>query len=251
MSVSPSGRYRATLVPDRRLWTSSRSRCERYAPGPTRRSPATIIDISLPIGPDLLTWPGDPAIEIEPRRRIAAGDEANVSELRIGTHTGTHVDPPVHFVDGAAGIDRVPLEALVGPCLVADVRGKAGELGASDLEPLDLPSGVERLLLRSDNSEMWRHLPTAFPDTYTCLSPEAATWVVARGVRLVGIDFLSVERRGSPGHPTHVELLSNGVVVVEGLNLGDVEPGDYSLTVLPLEIVDGDGGPARAVLFGE
>jgi arylformamidase len=174
-----------------------------------------------------------------------------VSELRIGTHTGTHVDPPVHFVEGATGIDRVSLEALVGPCVVADVRGRPGELGASELESLGLPSGVERLLLRSDNSEIWRHLPTTFPDTYTCLSPEGARWVVARGLRLVGVDFLSVERRGSPGHPTHVELLSNGVVVVEGLNLGDVEPGTYSLSVLPLKIVDGDGGPARAVLFAE
>jgi arylformamidase len=210
-----------------------------------------IIDVTLPIGPDLLTWPGDPAVEVLPRRRIANGDPANVSELRIGTHTGTHVDPPVHFVEGASGIDDVSLEILHGPALVADVRGHRGPVGPTDLEALDIPGGTHRLLLRSDNSEIWRHLPAEFPDEYTCLSPEAAKWAVAFGIRLVGVDFLSVEARSSPGHPTHVELLSKGVVVVEGLNLGAVDPGRYTMSVLPLKIVDGDGGPARGVLFAE
>ncbi len=210
-----------------------------------------IIDISLAIGPDLLTWPGDPAVEVVPRLEIAKGDPANVSELRIGTHTGTHVDPPVHFVEGAAGIDAVPLDVLYGPAFVADARGLPGQLGSSELESLSVPEGTERLLLRSDNSEIWRRLPATFPDDYTCLSPEGAKWVVASGIRLVGVDFLSVEAQGSQGHPAHVELLSNGVVIVEGLNLGDVEPGPYTAAVLPLKIVEGDGGPARAVLFAD
>jgi len=208
-----------------------------------------IIDVSLPIGPDLLTWPGDPAVEIAPRSQISKGDPANVSELRIGTHTGTHVDPPVHFVEGAAGIDAVPVDVLIGDCVVADARGLRGELGPGDLDGLKIPAGTTRVLLRSDNSEIWRHLPTTFPDEYACLSPEGAKWVVTSGIKLVGVDFLSVERKGAEEHPTHVELLSNGVVIVEGLNLGDVEPGGYTLAVLPLKIVDGDGGPARAVLF--
>jgi arylformamidase len=208
-----------------------------------------IIDVSLTIGPDLLTWPGDPAVEIVPRSQIARGDPANVSELRIGTHTGTHVDPPVHFVEGAAGIDRVPVDVLVGDCVVADARGFRGQVGPAELDGLEIPAGATRVLLKSDNSELWRHLPTAFPDDYVCLSPEGAKWVVAAGIRLVGVDFLSVEQKGAGGHPTHVELLSNGVVIVEGLNLGDVEPGEYTLAVLPLKIADGDGGPARAVLL--
>ena len=210
-----------------------------------------IIDVSLPIGPDLLTWPGDPAIEIAPRLQLSRGDPANVSELRIGTHTGTHVDPPVHFVEGAPGVDAVSLHTLAGPCVVADIRGIRGQLGPDELEALALPDETERLLLRSDNSEIWRSLPASFPDEYTCLSPEGATWIVGAGIRLVGVDFLSVEQQGSPGHPTHVELLANGVVIVEGLNLGDVEPGEYMLAVLPLKIVNGDGGPARAILFEE
>ena len=209
-----------------------------------------IVDISLPIGSDLLTWPGDPAIEIEPRLRLSRGDAANVSELRIGTHTGTHVDPPIHFIDGAAGIDAVPVEVLYGDAFVADARGRPGELGPAELDELGVPEGTTRLLLRSDNSRIWRRLPTSFPAEYTCLSPDGARWIVERGILLVGVDFLSVEARGAKGHPTHVELLSNGVVVVEGLDLGAVEPHrTYTLAVLPLRIVEGDGGPARAIVL--
>jgi arylformamidase len=207
------------------------------------------IDVSLPISPDLLVWPGNPGIDVFPQQRIAAGDDANVSELRIGTHTGTHVDPPVHFVPGGAGIDRVPLDAVMGPCVVADARGLPGELGPAELEGLRVPAGTERLLLRTDNSELWRRMPASFPEAYTCLGPDGAAWVVERGLRLIGVDFLSVERRGTAGHPTHRTLLSSGVVIVEGLDLGAVDPGSYELRVLPLRIVDGDGGPARAVLI--
>jgi arylformamidase len=179
---------------------------------------------------------------------MARGDDANVSELRIGTHTGTHVDPPVHFVEGGVGIDRVALDSMVGDAVVVDARSADGALGPDDLEALGIPDGATRVLIRSRNSDLWRTGRAAFPETYVCLSPEGATWVVDRGIRLLGVDFLSVEQRGSPGHPTHHALLENGVVIVEGLDLGRVEPGTYRLIVLPLRIVDGDGGPARAVL---
>ncbi|MGQ0669131.1 MAG: cyclase family protein [Actinomycetota bacterium] len=208
-----------------------------------------VIDVSLPIGPDLLVWPGDPPVELTPRLQLSKGDPANVSELRLGTHTGTHVDPPLHFIDGAAAIDEVPLDALYGEAVVADARGMRGQLGPAELEALAIPDGVKRLLLKSDNSEMWRSFPAKFPDEYVCLSPEGARWVVERGIRLIGVDFLSVEMKGAPEHPTHVELLKNGVVIVEGLNLGDVEPGGYLFGAFPLRIAGGDGGPARAVLF--
>lgn len=207
-----------------------------------------LIDISLPIGPDLLVWPGNPSVSVTPHERIADGDEANVSELHIGTHTGTHVDPPVHFVEGASGVDAVPLDVLIGPCVVADARGHRGALGADDLASLDLPPGADRVLLRTDNSDLWRALPAPFPDEFVCLSAEGARWVVDRGIRLIGTDFLGIEQRGATGHPVHIELLSKGVTIVEGLDLGEVEPGAYRLTVLPLRIVDGDGGPARATL---
>jgi arylformamidase len=208
-----------------------------------------IIDVSLPIGPDLLVWPGDPPVEVVPRLRLAAGDPANVSELRMGTHTGTHVDPPNHFVEGTTGIDLVRLELLYGPAVVADARHLDRPIEPADLDALGLPEGAERVLLRTANSELWRHLPVAFPDVYACLTPEAARWVVERGIRLIGLDFLSVEAKGAEGHPVHHTLLENGVVIIEGLNLGEVDPGNYTLSCMPLRIVDGDGGPARAILI--
>jgi len=207
-----------------------------------------VIDISLPIGPNLLTWPGDPGLEVNRTKHLAT-DGSNISELRMGTHTGTHVDPPVHFVEGAVGIDEVPLDLLLGSAFVADARGMSGELGPGELDELAIPDDATRVLIRSDNSELWRSLPVAFPDQYVCLSADGARWVIDRGIRVIGVDFLSVERRGSPGHPVHTALLSSGVVIVEGLNLSEVAPGAASLACLPLRIEDGDGGPARAVLL--
>jgi arylformamidase len=206
-------------------------------------------DISLPLGRDTLVWPGDPPIEVTPKLRISQGDSANVSELRLGTHSGTHVDPPVHFVEGAPAIDQLALDRVVGPALVADLRDANGPIGPAELERLGLSRDVTRLLLRTSNSNLWRSLPVEFPGTYACLSPEGAKWIVQNGIGLVGIDFLSIEQRGAAGHPVHHILLENGVVIVEGLDLGNVEPGPYTLVCLPLKVVDGDGGPARAVLI--
>jgi arylformamidase len=208
-----------------------------------------LIDVSLPIGPDLLVWPGDPPVEVVPRLRLAAGDQANVSELRMGTHTGTHVDPPNHFVEDATGIDVVPVDLLYGSAVVVDGRHLDRPIEPADLDALGLLEGAERVLLRTANSELWRRLPVAFPDVYACLTPDAARWVVDRGIRLIGVDFLSVEAKGAEGHPVHHILLENGVVIIEGLNLGDVHPGSYTLSCMPLRIVDGDGGPARAILI--
>jgi arylformamidase len=212
----------------------------------------TIHDISLGIADDMLVWPGDPAVEVLPRLQISNGDAANVSELRIGTHTGTHVDPPIHFIEGAAGIDEVSLEILFGPATVADLRGHPGPLGRSDFERLDLSPTVTRLLLKTDNSDQWtKPRPIDFETDYTCLSVEAAEWLIERGIRLIGVDYLSVEQKGAAGHPVHVKLLSNAVVIVEGLDLSATEPGVYTLVCLPLKILGGDGGPARALLIKE
>lgn len=206
-----------------------------------------LVDVSLRITPDMLVWPGDPSVEIQPRVQIAKGDAANVSELRIGTHTGTHVDPPLHFLEGHHGIDLVSLDVLVGPAVIAHLPGARGPLGSEDLDALGLADDVTRLLLKTSNSELWRRTgPVAFPETYACLSLEGARWVIERGIELIGVDFLSIEERGAEGHPVHVELLSKGVVIVEGLDLGLAEPGDCTFICMPLRIQDGDGGPARA-----
>lgn len=211
----------------------------------------TILDVSLPVAPGMLVWPGDPPVAVEGAARLAAGDPANVSALRLGSHTGTHVDPPAHFLDGGRGVDELPLDVLVGEAVVADLTGVPGPLGPDELGRLDLPAGTTRLLLKTDNSRRWHEVASAasFPDRYVAVSATGARWLVDRGVRLVGIDFLSIEERDAPGHPTHVTLLSAGVVIVEGLDLSAVAPGGYTLACLPLKLAGGDGAPARVVLL--
>jgi arylformamidase len=208
-----------------------------------------IIDISLGIHPKMLTWPSDPGVSIEAASSIAAGKAANVSKLTCGTHTGTHIDPPLHFLQDGAPIDQIPLDALIGPAVVADLTSVRSDIGPDELESLDLGPGVERLLFHTRNSEFWREESPAFTEDYVAVTADGAAWLVEHGIRLVGIDYLSVERRGTPGHPTHMTLLGAGVVIVEGMNLDGVAAGDYTLLCLPLRIVDGDGGPARALLL--
>lgn len=208
-----------------------------------------IRDISLPIGSDLLTWPTDPPVELTAASRISKGDAANVSEIRFGTHTGTHIDPPFHFIDQGARVDELDLEILVGEATVADLTEADTMISPQDLESLDLGRDTKRLLLKTRNSALWQTLPIQFPDSYVALSPESAEWIVSRGIRLVGTDFLSIEKRGAPGHPVHVTLLEAGVVIVEGLSLHAVPAGNYQLVCLPLRIADGDGAPARAILI--
>lgn len=210
---------------------------------------STILDVSLPISPHMLTWPSDPGVSIEPASRISAGKAANVSELHCGTHTGTHIDPPLHFIADGTPIDRIPSEVLIGPAVVADLTGVRSTIGPEELESLDLAPGVERLLFHTRNSEFWRSESPAFTEDYVAVSADGARWLVDHGVRLVGIDYLSVEHRGTPGHPTHMTLLGAGVVIVEGLNLDRVAAGDYTLVCLPLRIAGGDGGPSRALLL--
>jgi len=207
-----------------------------------------IHDVSLGIGPDMLTWPGDPAVVIDPAKRIAKGDAANVSELRIGSHTGTHIDPPFHFIDGASTADMVDLNILIGPALVADLRHAGESIGPDELEALSVPDGTERILFQTPNSQIWTKTPVRFPDSYTALSPEGAAWCVERGIKLVGTDFLSIERMGAPGHPTHVTLLRAGTIILEGLDLSRIGSGVYKVSCMPLKIIGGDGAPARVIL---
>jgi arylformamidase len=206
-----------------------------------------IVDISLTISPEMVVWPSDPHVEIVPTSRLARGDHANVSQLKLGTHTGTHVDPPFHFIDGAPGVDALSLDQMNGECVVVDARAVARDIGAGEVRAL-VPMGAQRVLFRTRNSEIWARESPAFTDDYVAVTPEGARELVARGVRVVGVDFLSVEHKGAPGHPTHVALLEAGAIIVEGLDLSKVEPGPYRFICAPLKIKDGDGAPARAAL---
>ncbi len=202
------------------------------------------LDVSLPIRPGMVVWPGDPPVELETVPEIAA-EGFYVSRLSMGTHTGTHVDPPSHVFPEAPGADELPLDLLIGRCYVADLRG-VEEVDAAVLEKAGIPAGAARVLLRTDNSD-WIRDATAFSEDFVALAPEGAEWLLERGVRLVGIDALSIEAFDGDG-TVHHRLLGAGVVVVEGLALDEAEPGEYEMLCLPLRISGGNGAPARVVL---
>jgi arylformamidase len=204
-----------------------------------------IFDVSVPVSPRLPTWPGDPAISLERASAISRGDPANVSRLDCGVHTGTHVDAPVHFIDGAGGIDTLDLAVLTGPCLVVEADPPGLELRPEDLP--DTPH--ERVLFKTRNSEHWARGDTTFDKEFVAVGRELADHLVASGKKLVGVDYLSVEKFDAPKpHPVHVTLLAARMVVIEGLNLSEVEPGEYQLYCLPLKLVGSDGAPARTIL---
>lgn len=208
-----------------------------------------VYDVTVPVSGSMLTWPGDPPVSVRRTSDVERGDSSTVSELIMGSHTGTHVDAPAHFLPGGYGVDRIPVSALMGGAYVADARGLQGALTRDQMAALHVPGDVTRLLIKSDNSRLWDQASPAFPDRYVCLSPGAAEWCVERGLVCVGVDFLSVEQKGSPGHPTHVTLLQAGIAIIEGLDLRAVQPGFYELVCLPLRITGCDGSPARVLLI--
>jgi len=208
-----------------------------------------IYDLSLPISESLVVWPGDGAIRIVQTSHVERGDPATVTRLDMGAHTGTHVDAPAHFIPGAPGVDSLDLDALVGPALVVHA-GEADLLTADVLDALSIPPGAERLLFRTRNSERWARGEHEFFTDFVAIPEDGARWLVERGVRLVGVDYLSVGPYVDPV-PTHQVLLSAGIVAVEGLNLHGIAPGVYRLVCLPLRITGSDGAPARAILIDE
>ncbi len=205
-----------------------------------------IYDITVPIRAAMPVYEGDPGVKIDAWSAFAKGDSSNVSLLNFGAHTGTHVDAPAHFIEGARRIDSLALEVLIGPARVIRVPDDMNEIDAAFIERCDL-GGIERVIFHTRNSALWGE---GFRKDFTHLLPQAAQMLVERGIKLVGTDYLSIEKFHSGHHKTHLTLLSNDVVIVEGLNLSDVPDGDYELICLPLKIADGagDGAPARAVL---
>jgi arylformamidase len=207
---------------------------------------ARLIDISMGIEPGMLSWPGTPPTRISPASRVADGAGTNVSEIALSSHSGTHVDPPAHRIDGAATADELSLDLLFGDAFVADVGDARGAIGPHELDACAIPAAASRVLLKTRNS---RGRASAFSRDYASLSPEGARWMIDREVCLVGIDFLSIEAFQAAGRPTHTLLLQAGVVIVEGLVLDGVQPGPYTFVCLPLKVVGGDGAPARAILL--
>jgi arylformamidase len=202
-------------------------------------------DISVPIRDGMATFEGDPPVHLQRVSSMGDGAVCNVSRLDFGVHSGTHVDAPVHFIDGAAGVEAVDLDALVGPAVVVDARAVDGRFDRAAVVGLAIPAGTERVLFRSRNSELWNE--PGFSTAFSGVTEDGARALLELGVRLVGIDYLSIAPFGDPT-PTHVALLSAGVAILEGLDLRAVEPGPYDLICLPILLAGSDGGPARAII---
>ncbi|MEO8563811.1 MAG: cyclase family protein [bacterium] len=208
-----------------------------------------IYDVSIPLRTGGLVYPNNPPISITPVSSIAAGATANVSRLDMGSHTGTHVDAPLHFLEGGAGVDELRLDVLIGPARLIAFEDDVLAVGEAELRRHDL-TGVTRLLIRTRNSAWLASGSSEFHPDFTHVAPDGAAYLVSIGVQLVGVDYLSVEQFHSPHHETHRTLLENGVVIVEGMMLSEPAPGDYELYCLPLLLAGLDGAPARAVLIG-
>jgi arylformamidase len=203
------------------------------------------IDISVPVRNGMVHWPGDPPFHIERATDQEKGDVATVSRMELGVHTGTHMDAPLHFIRHARSIDTLPLDATVGPARVIPIRDTKS-IRREELIPHAIAAG-ERILFKTANSDhLWDS--DRFDEDFVFISQDGARYLAERGVRTVGVDYLSVGGFHIDGPETHQALLGAGIWIIEGLNLHGVEPGEYELVCLPLRLMGAEGSPARAIL---
>ncbi len=209
-----------------------------------------IYDITVPISAEVPIYKGDPGVEITSFKAIAHGDSANVSQISLGVHTATHVDAPNHFIDGAKRVHELDPQKLIGPCRVVEI---SEDVTAIEPEHVGDITGATRVLFKTRNSAFWAEPEKGFRTDFTYITPATAKMLAENGVVLVGIDYLSIEKSGSPGHPVHVTLLQNEVVILEGIDLREVPAGNYKIICSPLKYLGGrgDGSPARTFLISE
>lgn len=208
-------------------------------------------DISLTLSADLPVWPGDPAVSIDRVKKIEEGANSNVSEIHMRVHSGTHIDAPVHFLNESdQAVESISLDILVGFCAVVEVPPEANEITREVLEGLYLPQGSKRILFKTRNSNYWKEGVREFQPDFVGIDEGAANYLVEKGYKLVGLDYLSI----SPykrSRPTHEAFLKAGVVLLEGVDLSRVGEGYYSIFCLPLKLKGSDGAPARVILIEE
>ena len=203
-----------------------------------------IRDISVSIYSGMLKWIDDEDVELTQEKSIRNGDAYNFSRLTCSTHIGTHIDAPYHFTEGGETIDRLSLSDLIGKALVIEVT--ADTITAEALQDIDF-TRYKRILIKTRNSELLKS--ENFTKDYVSLDYSAAELLVQNGVRVVGIDYLSIEKFETDEHPVHYLLTGNDVIIIESLDLSEVEPGTYFMVALPLKLKGCDGAPARVVLI--
>ena len=206
-----------------------------------------IYDVTVPISGKTPVYEGDPSVDIKLKLSMEAGDDANVSQICMGVHTGTHVDAPNHFIEGTKKVIDLDLDTLIGQCSVVELDESVMAIEPKHVEGLD---DVTRVLFKTRNSEFWADFGQGFRKDFTYIEPEAAKVLTEKGVKLVGIDYLSVEAFDAESPETHIILLEKEVIILEGLDLRGVPAGEYELICLPLKIAGGagDGAPSRTVL---
>jgi arylformamidase len=206
-----------------------------------------VFDVTVPLRPTIPTYAGEePGPKLHFHSLIREGQSANVSQLSLGSHTGTHVDAPDHFLDNGITVEQIPVEYLVGPARVAEFQTDS-HITAADLDAANIPPDTRRLLAKTPNGRFWDD--DAFHPEFTAFADDAGPWLADRNLVLVGIDYLSIEGFRSPTHAVHHALLEKNVVILEGLDLRVIEPGDYFLICAPLPVVGADGAPARVFLM--
>ena len=206
-----------------------------------------IYDVTVAISETVPIYEGDPKVKIDSFVSIANGSAANVSNVCFGAHTGTHVDAPNHFIDGTRTVGDLDVEKLIGPCLVVEIPT---DVIAIEPEHLPVLQDIDRIVFKTRNSAFWNTPEDGFRTDFTYITHATAKTLADNGIKLVGIDYLSIEAPGAEGHPVHITLLEKDIVILEGLDLREIAAGDYELICLPLKYVGGtgDGAPARTVL---
>lgn len=206
-------------------------------------------DISLSVSPDLVVWPDDSDIEFTRKSKIKNGYMTNSTHIKMSAHSGTHIDAPYHFLESGETIEKISLDKMIGRVYVLYVPG-VKLITKEILEKSSIPPRTKRIIFKTDNSEIWSsENPSEFVKDYVALEAEAAKYMIQRGVKLVGIDYLSIAPYDDLVS-THEVLLESGIVILEGLNLSEVSQGRYTLYCLPLKLEGSDGAPARAILQG-
>ena len=205
-------------------------------------------DVTIPMSGDMPCWPGDPVPEIEKIKSMENGDSCQITKINTPVHVGTHIDAPMHFIEGGRDISSIPMDIFIGPVYVAELMDH-DRISAKDLIEAKIPEGVTRLLLKTKNSKLWQNLKHSFHKNYVAITPDAAQWIVDQNTQLIGIDYLSIELYGEMDHQTHKILLGKDVVVIEGLDLNEINDGYYELLCLPIKIEGSDGAPARIILM--
>jgi arylformamidase len=205
-----------------------------------------IYDVTVPISNTMPVWPGDPPVQLTPKLHVSSDKthRVHLTAIEMGSHTGTHIDVPFHMIDGGKRLGDFGVDVFVGPATVIEIPSTRA-IGRAQLERFNF-NGIERVLLKTENSNHWQD--GKFYEHFVYLEPDGAQFLVEGGIRMVGIDYLSIDRFNSDSHPSHFVLLKKNIVIIEGLNLKAVPAGNYSIVALPLNLQDSDGAPTRVIL---